>query len=451
MKKQILNFLASLSRDRKGAVAIIFAVSLIPLIVCVGAAVDMGRAYLVKQRLQQAIDAAGLAVGSAFNNGQDPNAVLTAFFNANYPAAKLGTPGTPNLVVNGSQITIAADANLNTAFMKIVGINTITVNANVQVTRETSGLEVALVMDNTGSMGNGGKLDSLKVAASDLVNILFGNEDMPNNLKIGLVPFAGAVNIGNVNGAAYVSNPNVNNWGPTTWGGCVMARPYPRDVDDSPVALGGVWQPFYWADTPSSWAANDWIEDDGDVWVDMVWPSSQGPNKACPRALTPLTNSKAALLNEINGMWASGYTHVNQGAVWGWRVVSPDEPFSEGVAYGTAGWNKAVIILTDGMNTTHDWQYTAYGYRWEGVLGSTTEGGTRQELNDRLAEVCQNMKDEGIAVYTITFQLNDVTTQNLFRNCATDSNKYYNSPTNAELQVAFRAIGAELKRLHISQ
>jgi len=41
-------------------------------------------------------------------------------------------------------------------------------------------------------------------------------------------------------------------------------------------------------------------------------------------------------------------------------------------------------------------------------------------------------------------------TQTLFENCATDSDKYYDSPSGTELSRAFRAIAAELKKLRVT-
>jgi len=110
-----------------------------------------------------------------------------------------------------------------------------------------------------------------------------------------------------------------------------------------------------------------------------------------------------------------------------------------------------VIILTDGDNTTHDAVDTAYGYRSEGLLGSTSGSGTTAELNSRLTQVCTAMKNENILVYTITFNVSSTTTQALFENCATRSDKYFNSPDSTTLTQAFRAIGAELKNLHLSK
>src|SRR5262249_44173435 len=136
-------------------------------------------------------------------------------------------------------------------------------------------------------------------------------------------------------------------------------------------------------------------------------------NKGCPRQqVTPLTNTKSTLLTAINNFQSitNQHTHVNVGAVWGWRLLSPqwrgvwggsmnsnnlpldyDEPLSQ----------KAAVIMTDGMNTGND--YSAFGRITNGVLGSTNPGsGTvTTALDNKLKSVCNKMKDAGIIVYTV--------------------------------------------------
>ena len=436
-------------KSTDGAVAVIVALSVIPLMVAAGLAVDLSRAYLAQARLSHSLDAAGLAVGTMRTTNSDSTyleAQFNSFFSANYPDDEIGTTHDLTFVDNGGIITVSGKATVETIFMSIVGIDDLTVSASAEIEVETSGLELVMVLDNTGSMGSSNKLSDMQDAAHELIDILFGDETEPELLKVGLVPFSGSVNIG-TGMAAYVEDTSTYDWGDSSWDGCVMARTYPDDTEDTWADTGDNWVPFNWED--SDWY-NNW---DRDTWynIDDSPPSYIGPNKYCPREVTPLTNNRTTLDDEIDEMWAAGYTHINYGAVWGWRLISPDEPFTEGTAYDDEDWNKAVIILTDGANTTSNSVFTAYEYRWDGVLGSTTSSGTTDELNDRTTEVCDNMKSEGIIVYTITFNVTDTDTQNLFEDCASGVDKYYNSPDSDTLTIAFRAIGAELKKLHLSQ
>ena len=182
-------------REQTGNIAVIFALALIPIVIGSGAAVDFSRAYMVKSRLSHAIDQAGLAVGSS-NPSSDLNDVLNRYFAANYPTEKLGVPANPVMTINDGVIEISATADVETAFLKLIGMNSITVAANSQIVRETTGIEVVLVLDNTGSMSQSGKIDALRVAAQDMVDILFEDEQNPEKIFMGLVPFVATVNIG---------------------------------------------------------------------------------------------------------------------------------------------------------------------------------------------------------------------------------------------------------------
>ena len=130
--------------------------------------------------------------------------------------------------------------------------------------------------------------------------------------------------------------------------------------------------------------------------------------------------------------------------VWGWRLVSPEFPFEEGAEYNDQEWRKAVIMMTDGQNTMHPF-YSAYG---QTRLHSIR---TAQE-NEKFEEVCENMKNDGIIIYTITFTsaINE-TTKDYYRACATDETKYYDAPSKNDLIEAFQSISRELSNLYIRQ
>jgi len=437
-------------KNERGSVMALFAIAIIPMMVAAGLAVDLSRAYLIKSRLSHALDAAGLAVGSMRTTTTDTAYLeqqFTNFVNANYPSAEVGATHDLTYVDNGGVISVTGKATVETVFMAIVGINNMTVSASAEIIVETNGLELMMVLDNTGSMGSYNKLEDMKTAAHDLIDILFGNEALPDLLKVGLVPFSGSVNIG-TSMSSSVADTSTYDWGSTSWEGCVEARAYPYDVQDADTGTGGLWAPYHWADHNSY---NNWDRDTYYA-IDNSPPSSRGPNKYCPRPLTPLTNDRASLESEIDAMWAAGYTHINYGAVWGWRAISPSAPFTEGSSYSDPDWNKVVIILTDGDNTTSNSVDTAYGYRSDGLLGSTTSWGTASELDSRLLEVCTGMKNDGIIVYTIAFGTSiGWSTASMMEDCATKPSNYFESPDSATLSLAFRAIGAELKNLHLSQ
>jgi Flp pilus assembly protein TadG len=427
--------LAGFFRDRQGAVAIIFALALIPLLLGAGAAIDLGRAYMVKSRLGYAIDAAALAVGAATTTDRaELEEIMLAFFAANYPANELGVPATPVMEINDSEVTIYATAEVSTTLMSIADVTTLTVSAETLVIRETKGLEVALVLDNTGSMGTT-KMNNLKDAAQIFLDILYGREEENDLLKVAVVPFAGTVNVGTDFGFLKSTFDN-DDWSPDDWRGCVMARGGERDRNDAaPINNTTKWDGYL---KPSDRNNN--------------WPpvrSYKGPNLDCPVQLLPLTTTKSTVEDKITEMSSAGITHINVGLVWGWRVLSPGEPFTGGVAYDDEDYNKAIVLMTDGENTFSSSSFGAYGYLSDGNLGTTRSNTAESRLDSRTTEVCDAIKAEGILIYTITFQVSSNSARNLMRDCATDTSKYFDSPNAATLTQTFRAIGKELSNLRI--
>jgi hypothetical protein len=95
--------------------------------------------------------------------------------------------------------------------------------------------------------------------------------------------------------------------------------------------------------------------------------------------------------------------------------------------------------------------YTAYGWLADKKLGTSDSTAAVTELNNRLSSVCTAMKNSGIIIYTIAFNGPDETTQTLLRSCASQNAFYFNSPTTAALQSAFKQIGDSLSNLRVSK
>ena len=191
-----------LATDRAGTVAIIVAFSIIPLIGAVGIATDTARGYLVKSRLQAAVDSAALAGGRVFyEQGRDSD--IQQYFSANFPTGYMSAALQPLDITPDSAnetITLEAQATIPTTFMQLLGQDTITVKASAQVKRRTDRLHVVLAIDMSGSMrsdmGDGyTRIEDAKSAALTLTSILFGSNTANDLLEVGLVPWAGKVNV----------------------------------------------------------------------------------------------------------------------------------------------------------------------------------------------------------------------------------------------------------------
>lgn len=434
-----------------GVNAIVFALVLPALVAAGGLAIDLAEAYNVRNKLGQALDKAAIAAAASTGTEDELRQVAENFLRANFREDGLGTLLQPNVVFGDKTVTVSANAETDTKLMKIFGKDSITVGGSSTVIRQLSGIEVALVLDVTGSMA-GSNIEALKNASNIFINNMFDEISNVNLLKIGIVPYSSTVNVGpyglgetadgNYYGNAFVvkpdsdiyyTNPDNIEYDPDTtdqWHGCVLAQDYPDDtLDDTTFGFEMYRYPRYC--TASYWG--------------YCYRYSGNANSYCPDTpLVPLTNDQAALNSTINNLSASGSTYGNIGMIWGWRVLSPEEPFTEGVDYDNSQWEKAIIMMTDGDNTMDSW-YSAYGKTSDHDLNAW-------DLDDRLSEICENIKDSDITIYTITFESGvDDETKEIYQNCATSPSMYSHAPDNDELQNIFEQIANQLSKLHISQ
>lgn len=360
----------------------LLAISMVAITGMVGMAIDTARMQLVQSKLQFSLDAAGLAAGSTVSTSSLNTEVakyLGANFNGYLGANLTGTAATVDST--NTIISLSATATLPTTFMAVVGVNTITVTANSQISRAVTGLELVLVLDNTGSMNNSAgtsgvsKIQALQSAATTLVQTLFASNPPAGKLWVGIVPFTQAVNIGTGHPAWMNStydnaildtsgSTTTTDWGPSgSWMGCVDARLNGEDVtDDPPTTLNTntLFDAYYW---PSDSLNPDGISNSGiNNWKQCTtsWKRCKngtcttitgscstsnghtctligttcsyssplnnltaGPNYLCPQQVTPMTNNQTTLLNAINAMTAQGDTLINQGLEWGWNMLSP--------------------------------------------------------------------------------------------------------------------------------
>jgi Flp pilus assembly protein TadG len=195
----------------RGSVAPLVGVAMITLVGAVGVAVDVGRGQVAQSKLQASLDSAGLAAGAMVGQTLDSDDLkpeASKYLHANFNGTTVDATISGfdlELSEDNSVVTLSATATLPTTFMRIFGETMMQVSARSEITRETKGLEVALVVDVTGSMGQavGGtpydstkKIDALKSSATDLINILFGSNTTVDDLFVGIVPFSQSVNVG---------------------------------------------------------------------------------------------------------------------------------------------------------------------------------------------------------------------------------------------------------------
>lgn len=487
---RIKRFRSGLGRclaDRRGVAAVFLAIALVPLVGAVGLAVDSSLGYLLRSRLTRSLDAAALAAGRVALDASAA-AVARDYFDANF-----GTGGEAvvtdfafRLDETRKFVTVTARAQAPTYFMRVLGQDSIEVVATTEVERQTGGMELALVLDNTGSMfdrtaSQGTKFQAMQDAALTLIDIVFGDRDEIDNVWVSLTPYVATVNVGPARTAWLDPNDRVftdpGAFGTEGWKGCVMAQAAPYDGDDTPPSTRKLSSYLY----PRTSTDNAWppIRDSSTNGNEKA----AGPNLACPTAITPLTRSRATITAGLKAMkaWRRGGTTSNLGLSWGWRTISPrwrglwGEPELPLDHSGDEEdyIDKVVVVLTDGNNEFYDLphtkdrkgnvtspgdestpsDYTAYGrVNAPGPVGlaKSTTGAGVTVLNSRMAATCTAMKAEGIRIYSIIFgDSPKAGTRALFEACATSPAMYYYAPGDDELARAFTSIGGQLANLRI--
>lgn len=407
--------LKSFATDDRGAIAIIFALSAMVLFMMTGIAIDSSRAFNVSTKVQNALDASALAAAKLLDqdqNASDQEIIDQAQTIFDSYADNLRAAGTTlvNFVAtpdrNESTVETQVDVSVTTIFGRLANIQpTLDFTPATKVRFKARKIELALVLDITGSMTSGGKLDGLKTAAKDLVDAMFANNPSYGAIRLAMVPYAGSVNAGqyasSLSGGASADN-------------CVVER-------------GGVS-----AYTNETAAPNRYMG---------VSDSGTNPSYGCPvpaiEPLIDLSNStdRTQFKGKIEALVASGNTAGHIGAAIGWYMLSPNwgsfwpiQPRD----YDPENVVKAIVLMTDGMfNTSYE--------------AATSE--------QQAQALCDNMRvpantAEAITIFTVGFQA-PAAAETMLKACSGDAN-YYDANNNTDLIEAFRDIAEKLTSLRVA-
>jgi Flp pilus assembly protein TadG len=203
-----------LQRHSKGQVLVLLALTMIMLLAVIALALDIGRAYGVKAKLNAAVDAASYEAANALAEGngeagmkKKAEQVAQEFFAANYRLKFMGAdPPVPAVTAERDtmgkwNVRVTATAEVPTYFAGLVGFRTLDVTAVSETVRGT--LDMVLVLDTSKSMSINNQFDEVQKRAKDFIT-KFDEEDD----RVGLVAFAsGAAPVVSLCGG---SNPDQN-------------------------------------------------------------------------------------------------------------------------------------------------------------------------------------------------------------------------------------------------
>ena len=551
-----------------GNVAITFALATLPIIATVGFAVDYSRANAVKAAMQAALDSTALMISK--EAATDTNTQLQT--NAQkYFLALFARPDATNVTVTanfttdgGTSVVVNGATDVPTSILSAIGYGVITVSGSSTAKWGSNLLRVALVLDNTGSMADAGKMTALQSATKSLLTQLQTAATNNGDVYVSIVPFVKDVNLGASN---YTSDylywddaakSDNNSWDANN-GTCSVSGYSPRNtcIAKSSCSISGyttqitctgagtcsvsgnnsqsscstagtctisgkssqstctgagicsngaettqstctgnnacsksqyasknncqnnggtwgfgtwshgVWTAATW--TPGVWTAATWTPNNHSTWTgcvrdrgnsggpdtvanydtnvgstDITIPSSLYPAEqysSCPQAVMGLNYNWTSMKSLVDNMSPSGSTNQAIGLQLGWMSLVGGGPFSV-PAYKTGyTYSKAIILLTDGLNTQDRW------YGDGSSLGTSDDA----KIDARQALTCANAKAAGITLYTIQVNTGNDPTSTLLQNCASTSDKFYLLTLASQIIAAFTKIGTDLSQLRVAK
>lgn len=442
------NIVSRMAHDERGNVAMIFAVTLVPLLGFIGAAVDYSRANAARSSMQTAMDSAALMVSRDLStnptmSAADVTAKANVYFKALYTNTSTGpvtlTASFTANTANGSTVTLSGSGAVTTDFMKMVGYPQMGVSTASTTTWGSTRMRVAMALDVTGSMKDDGKMAAMQKAAKSLIDTLQSNAHSADDVYVSIVPFAQMVNVGSTNRAAswirwteweatngtnvcnsYNSRGNCTSstWVPAnhnTWNGCVMDRDQPYDTT---------------SDAPTANVTR--------------YPAYQ--YSACPAQILPMTSSYSSsnvttIKNKIDSLSPNGGTNQAIGLAWAWETLQTGDPMNTPAKDSNYKYTDALIILSDGLNTIDRW------------YGNGSDPSPQVDARQQL--LCDNIKASStsknpIVVYTIQVNTGGDAESAVLKYCASTGN-FFSTTTASGIQAAFTAIGNSLNALRVSR
>ena len=432
--RRLAQKLQSIGRDRRGNVAIIFALSLLPIIGLIGAGIDYGHAISVRVALQAGLDSTALMLtkkATTLTSGQLQTMAqnyFTALFNR--PEAQNVSITATYTTNGGSQVVVSGSANVATNFMQVMGFHTLNVTGQATAKWGFSRLRVALVLDNTGSMAESGKIDALKTATNNLLTQLQGDVQQAGDVYVSIIPFVKDVNVGPSNfnanwidwtawntanqNCTFSFNPfgmHCSSANHNTWNGCVVDR------GDSNGPNSGNYDTNVVAPTTSNTAT--------------LFAAEQ--YSSCPQAAMGLSYDWSSMTTLVNNMSPNGNTNQAIGLALGWMSLTGGGPFTQPAMDPNYTYQQVIILLTDGLNTQDRW-YTS-----------------QSSIDARQTMTCTNIKAAGVILYTVQVSTDGTAISPLLQSCASDSSKFFYLTSSTQIVSTFSSIGTDLSQLYIAR
>lgn len=423
----------NIRRDENGKVAVIAALSVLPIAALAGFALDFQLTTTKKNKMQLSLDSAAIAGCRAMQEGksdEEVTQIVQQYFNSvNGLDGEFVICDDPGVTINAETLESITACTQPTTLGAVAGVDEIDFGIRSVCTYGIGKLDVAFVFDVSGSM-RGSRMRDLKTAAKDSLDTLMpdGNDAEEGDVRVAMVAYNDSLNAGDMFEAATGKSPQQHysyyhyyyrRWFTIPYETtCVFERIGDESFSDA--------SPNHDIDVNNTGSNNsgDYITAAG------FWDRDECRNSE-PVALT---DNKVVLKEYIDDLSPEGGTAGHLGVAWGWYMISPE--WTEHLASAPTLYNepdtaKALILMTDGdFNAEYHWQ-----------LGSS---------RSQAEQLCDNIKEKNVTIYSVAFQA-PASGEAVLEYCATDGSTFFDPSNGQELSQAYQAIATSISDLRISE
>jgi Flp pilus assembly protein TadG len=419
-----------------GGLTVFALVVFLAMLLVGGIAVDMMRTEHERVRMQNATDRAVVAATMLRSNGgRTPGEIVDGYLRAEGLEGHVQDRVVINDLGYSRQVTAAPVAHVPSLMMQLLGVQDVTVATPAQATEAIARVdfELVLVLDVSGSMAWDDRIGTMRAAAGDFARAILA-DTIPGQVAISIVPYSTDVRLPpEVLNALPDLRPaeNAQSWDidaqgwPIYTNGSLTYHTDPSCIDLRNWAAVG-------ATTASLFTA---------PWTRRYCIERSNTSFQTPQAQVLMTDLNE-ILTYLDGMGPTWGTHIDLGVTTGALLFDPglrpaftsfvppemvDTPLA-GRPFGPSRPNtvRAMILMTDGANCCYH----------------TGDPATRwiepAEHDMATAEVCRDLRDQGVAIYAVAFLAAERGVQ-LMSDCASSPNHFFNTDS-AGLLDAFQAI-----------
>lgn len=442
-------------------ITIVGLIFLMIMLMVGGLGVDFMHAEMRRTDLQHTLDRAVLAAAD-LDQELAPEAVVADYFAKAGLDGYLTGPVDVDQGLNYRTVRATARVDTDTLLLPLLGIDTLSNTASGAAEERIANVEISMVLDISGSMGNGARMERMQAAANTFIDTLLQdeNEDL---VSISVVPYSSHVNAGPLL-FDQMTTDQVHDYSH-----CV-------EFEDSQFTTATF-------DASHTYEQAQFVQIGNSNRNDMTEP-------VCPRydyeRITPFSQNATALKTQVNRLSPRATTSIFLGMKWATMLLDPtmrpiisqlsndghiDADFADRPAdYTDVNTLKTIVLMTDGENwesyRVQDWAYNSSSEirRWASNnvlwwLNRNVSYRSRSSYYYRrysasqgdnlLKDICDAARDKGIIVWSVGLEV-DSDDLDVMRYCASSDGHFFET-TEEDIEDVFSTIARQVNFLRLIQ